>query len=128
MSNRKKRNSQSTMVDRYIEILELANGKEYVTESEILTTLRDSEKVRAVVRWMITQGSLFEHHFINQDKRSNSNGNMVFTIRPHECFQLLQYYELKEARSASKTATRWAIAALVVSLIGSIASLISNIL
>lgn len=97
-----------------------------MSESKIMDVLDDSEEVSKVVKGMLSQGSLFEAHFVNQGKNGNGIGDRVFTIRPNECFQLLEHYELKEARRASRAATGWAIAALVVSFIGSMASLLSS--
>ena len=96
------------MMQEYIAVLELANGKDYVTEEQILSTLKKSQEMRSMVQQMLNSGALFHAHFVMiQNIRER-----VFSIRPQECFQLLEHEELKQARRSSMTATIIAIVAV----------------
>jgi len=102
--------------DLYIRALEFAEKKEIFTFHDLCENINPNKTQKELLELQIDKGQLFfyrSHSFLTAN-----NKNVVylfFTVE--DKFRLLEYVELKEARSASNTATYFAVAALFISIV-----------
>jgi len=104
-----------TLTDKYIEILKYADQQDTFSLKELYSSVELSKATQDFVGQLARGGVIFY-----RNSRLSYKGKDVesFKITKDECFQLLEYRELKEARKSSKTATWFATGALLVSIVG----------
>ena len=109
-----------TLTDKYIEILEFADKHEEFTFEELCNNINPSEPLIESLKQQIFKENLFNYKITANSARDRMSANESFPMRIslNECFNLLEYRELNEARTSSKTATWFATGALLVSIAG----------
>jgi hypothetical protein len=106
----------SALKDHYIRALEYAESRSTFTLEELATAIGLTPEQKAQLALQIHQNQIFNQnandYINNYEKRAI---DLHFSVE--DKFRLLNYVALQEARSSSKSATLFAGAALVVSII-----------
>ncbi len=114
----KKQPTLPTLTSRYIEILEYADSHTVFTINQMAKDLHLDTVFKEIIMKKADLNVMFQQH---HGEHLSNNGEPAgvykyYQLSKDECFQLLEYRELQEARASSLTATRYATAALVVSI------------
>lgn len=112
----------STKKNIYIRILKYANRKGEFTMDELYDELKLNQKQKDFVNsGRGTTGLICNTGRI---KEEGTNKNSTFTISAEGTFKLLEYEELEEARKSSKWAMRFAIIAMLLTILSVIAQMV----
>lgn len=108
--------------DKYIEILKFADKQSKFTLQDIKEKVELSDDEVGTLALHVQQGSLFINKYGSSYIRDWKQQDLYLTISVEDKFRLLEYTELQEARTASRRATYFAGAALVVSIVATVIS------
>lgn len=105
-----------------ITVLKYATRKESFSFYEICAETKLTNEQKEQLRWMVHDKQILSnknpnfHHYTRIENGKNEKTTMLHA-GAEDHFKLLEYVELQEARASSRTANRFAIAALIVSII-----------
>jgi hypothetical protein len=107
----------------YIRALKFGASKETFTIQQLTENLglTEQQEFRLVVQ--ISNKEIFFHNRSNYIREFREGKEVELSLSVEDEFRLLEYTELKEARKASRQATYFATAALIVSVIATISSI-----
>jgi hypothetical protein len=111
--------------DHYIRALQYAESKSEFTLEELVAELRLTTPQENQLALQIHEKQIFQQNGTDYINRY-SGGNIKLHLSVEDKFKLLNYTALEEARSSAISATRFAIAAMVIAIVSStIAALLS---
>ncbi|GAB5478810.1 MAG: hypothetical protein Marn2KO_22770 [Marinobacter nauticus] len=107
----------------YIRALKFGASKETFTIQQLTENLglTEQQEFRLVVQ--LSNKEIFFHNRSNYIREFREGKEVELSLSVEDEFRLLEYTELKEARKASRQATYFATAALIVSVIATISSI-----
>jgi len=116
MKRKVSNNNLQTMTDKYIEILEYCDKQGIFTLKQVFDSIELPDDLRAILEYRASQNSLFMNDKENPFFKS-THDDIHYFLTKDECFQLLEHRQLQEARAGSKKALIFAVAALTVSFL-----------
>jgi hypothetical protein len=107
----------------YIHALKFGASRETFTIQQLTENLglTEQQEFRLVVQ--ISNKEIFFHNRSNYIREFREGKEVELSLSVEDEFRLLEYTELKEARKASRQATYFATAALVVSVVATVSSI-----
>ncbi|PHR66110.1 hypothetical protein [Alcanivorax sp.] len=103
-------------------VLEYATSNESFSFYDLCEKTKLTKEQKEQLRWMIHDKQIlsnpysnFRHHTRIENGKHEKSAMLYAGAEDH--FKLLEYVELQEARASSRTANKFAIAALIVSII-----------
>ena len=111
----------------YIRILKYAYEHEDFTLNEMVEELNLTLEQKTRLIKQIHEGSLFTHPWTSFSVSDGADKNYKLNISIEDHFRLIEYIELQEARKASRKATYFASAALLLSAITALAPYLNKI-
>ena len=108
----------------YIEALKYASERDSFTIQELFERLQLSEDQKHRLAVQISNKEIFFHTHVNYLKSYREGKNISLSMSVEDEFRLLEYTELIETRASSKQATYFATAALAISIVATISSVV----
>ena len=107
----------------YIRALEFASERDTFTIQELSKALKLTDEQKYRMATQVWEKEIFHHNRSNyMGEYEEKEINLSMSVEDE--FRLLEYIELHEARASSKHATYFATAALIVSIIATVFSMI----
>lgn len=109
----------------YIRALKFGSGRGWFSFNELIASLKiePQSSDELILFAQIKSGHLFKHNVAPHVFTRAHDEKQVLHMTVEDEFRLLEYVELQEARASSRSATRFATAALIISIVGTFASI-----